>query len=639
MKPEFRQQSFYYLRSLSVLHPELATSIPGLETFINRVVHKPESLELSDIYVSAAMALFRKALKSDTESTTSLLEFQRLLLGELEFLLSSYPTDSRHEFLIVIPVADRPEMLENCLLSLLEHWHDFSYRAAGCFTGDDAGPGRIRAMVVDDSLDPANRRRNREIARIMRVKGLGCAYLGLKEQGALLARLGRKEQLALRSVIGARLADNTAPPHKGASITRNIALLQLASEFRSGRIGGNTLVWFVDSDEEFKVRLPDMETGVFSYFHLLDRLFRERPIDMLTGRVVGDPPVCPSIMVNNFMDDLLLFLHCCLETGPHEPCPFHENGRRGGRAAVYNDMVELFGYKTSARPVEYSCPHGGEHALREGFISFASGLQGFFHGRHPTREILFDNGEPVDQPVPGRTVYTGNYIFRSSMLKYFIPYAGLGLRMAGPTFGRLLMSRVGERFVTANIPLLHRRTLKDNSISEFRHGITENVGPLDLSDQLSRQFWGDVMLFTVEQLAGDGYPGCRMGGSVVRSVLEKTALDIREKYRQVHAEVGEKARTASGILDDKQHWWNTSDGYMSSVKAIRNFLDTVNNNFAVDSEGPVKLAEEMESGEKMDKLVSAIMALHDEEFLWQEVAGIETTADETVSEKLGAKDS
>ena len=94
-----------------------------------------------------------------------------------------------------------------------------------------------------------------------------------------------------------------------------------------------------------------------------------------------------------------------------------------------------------------------------------------------------------------RTVYTGNYVIRPENLRYFIPFATLKLRMAGPVLGRILKMRLKHRFVSANLPMLHNRTVDSIGQSEYRAGVINTNQSIDLSNEFIRQFYGDVMLF------------------------------------------------------------------------------------------------------------------------------------------------
>ncbi|MES9888758.1 MAG: hypothetical protein ABW140_18290, partial [Candidatus Sedimenticola sp. 6PFRAG1] len=66
-----------------------------------------------------ALSVVEQAMWSG-EFDPSLLELYQEIFRELEGVIASRGNDSRHEFIIVIPVADRPQHLRSCLESLLE---------------------------------------------------------------------------------------------------------------------------------------------------------------------------------------------------------------------------------------------------------------------------------------------------------------------------------------------------------------------------------------------------------------------------------------------------------------------------------------------------------------------------------------
>ena len=152
--------------------------------------------------------------------------------------------------------------------------------------------------------------------------------------------------------------------------------------------------------------------------------------------------------------------------------------------------------------VDDPCQH--DHAAC--LSGFARRLNRFFDGEHPTRLTPYVHGDVAASVTPARTVYTGNYVLSPRGLRYFIPFAGLRLRMAGPVLGRLVQAGSGAAFVSANLPLLHRRTLEEQGASEFRPGVDRSAPLVDLSGEFERQFYGDVMLFTVIELVARGYP-------------------------------------------------------------------------------------------------------------------------------------
>jgi hypothetical protein len=113
--------------------------------------------------------------------------------------------------------------------------------------------------------------------------------------------------------------------------------------------------------------------------------------------------------------------------------------------------------------------------------------------------------------------------------------------MAGPALGRILRKKLKRGFVSANLPLLHKRTIQADYSNEFRSGISADKNSIDLSLEFNRQFWGDVMLFSVEKLSGLGYPDKRLG----LSEITKTAYQVQDKlwnlYKQRQTEIAENS--------------------------------------------------------------------------------------------------
>jgi len=104
---------------------------------------------LQNVYETALG--FIEKMASEQGFAEDLMALQRDLYIELEYILSFQQKDARHHFLLVIPVADRPIMLKNCLESLIEQCRIFQY---GGFTINEQGTpvyNKVRAFIIDDS--------------------------------------------------------------------------------------------------------------------------------------------------------------------------------------------------------------------------------------------------------------------------------------------------------------------------------------------------------------------------------------------------------------------------------------------------------------------------------------------------------
>jgi hypothetical protein len=303
---------------------------------------------------------------------------------------------------------------------------------------------------------------------------------------------------------------------------------------------------------------------------------------VLTGKVVGDPPVSPAVMAGNFLEDVIAFLHQMSESSPDCACRHHQADAHTEGEAAYHDMADLFGFRAAAA-YRYRCTLAEAHSEADCFIHFASRLGSFFYGEHPTRVSHYVYTDTLPTVQAARTIYAGNYVFRPAGLKYFIPFAALRLRMSGPTLGRIVKSAIGARFVSANLPMLHKRTVHSTGQAEFRPGIHADAGTIDLHGEFERQFHGDVMLFSIERLTAAGFPLQVPTHAVIAATLEAVRVDMQKKYNAQHADILEKLGRLRTLVHDPAHWWTHSARQAEAVDNFKTFVANVARNFGENS--------------------------------------------------------
>ncbi|MDH5785526.1 MAG: hypothetical protein OEZ16_07955 [Chromatiales bacterium] len=518
--------------------------------------------------------------------------------------------DGQHRFIIVIPVADRPHHLQACLASTLTLCERFGYGGIR-----EGRYHRVEVLIADDSNLEESIQRHRQLGEMFTHRGLRCHYFGQAEQLAQLACIDDITRKRLAPIIGDIPSDQFG--HKGASIMRNIASLKLRE-----MVGDNddTLIYFIDSDQEFQVKVAtaegDQDRYAINYLYQLDRIFRETNATILTGKVVGDPPVSPSVMAGKFLDDVIAFLQRMRDLDGSGGCSFHDGARVNCDDAAYHDMADLFGFKTSAESFDYPCDLAGEHNHSACLNHFAAKLGRFFDGEHPTRKSYYTH-QPLDESiVAARTVYTGNYCFRAEALRYFIPFAALKLRMAGPVLGRIIKAEIGERFVSANLPMLHKRTVDGLGESEFRPGIERRAERVDLSGEYERQFFGDVMLFTMERLTAMGYPQQAITEGEVRQVVEQVERQMLENYTARQQQIVARISTLRALVESPRGWWQ---GEVAASAAFERFLDNMEENFGERAVGFVQIQTAQHRLARREAIIAAIRGYRDDRLLWQQL--------------------
>ncbi len=570
----------------------------------------------------AAIARFEAALW-DGGFHENLLASYQSAWRRLEALIEQQGDDARHRFVIAIPVADSPIHLKDCLASLLELCRAYGYGGMR-----DGRWRKVSVLLADDSSDADCIAQHRVIAAEFDATGLSTEYFGLDEQLALMDKLAA---LDLAPIVGRHARD--AYSHKGQAMTRNIAYLKLAA--MAGEMPDQRVLFYtIDADQEFRVKVATHEGGrdVFAvnFLYHLDAIFSRSDVQVLTGKVVGDPPVSPAVMAGNFLEDVIGFLSEMTAVAPEQA--YRQPGVAAGGDAAYHDMADLFGFKHAAEAYRYRCPivgkTPGEPVNAACFADFSTRLNRFFHGEHPTRVTWYSHADVLQSVQPARTVYTGNYVFRPQALDWFIPYAPLRLRMSGPTMGRLLQAEMGERFVSANVPMLHKRTLETTGQSEFRPGVLDEAASqaicpvIDLCGEFERQFHGDVMLFSMQKLTALGYPGRVLAEAEVDATLAAMQSEMREKYRIKQREILDRLARLQTLLHDSAQWWNQTSDLANAVANFASFAGNIEHNFGPSSPCYTRIDDLARRNDWRARQLAAITGLHANRQVWAEALTI-----------------
>jgi hypothetical protein len=569
------------------------------------------------------LPLLETALWSGTLDFEPLLDCYQSLFREQDALVRQRAeaaglADERYHFILSIPVADRPDHLHTCLESIYQVCERFGYggKIAGVYA-------RVKVVLAEDSRNESNIRRHIELAETYRDQGLQVVHFGQDEQYERLQSIPAKERKALGNLLTTQPKDRFYL--KGQAANRNLSILKCLQLTEDK---DRTLYYFVDSDESFCV---NRQTGAgedavyaVNYFHYIDRIFRTTDTVMLTGKLVGDPPVSPAVMAANFLDDVTAFLARLATVRGADACCFHDSlhasPHNPSAGAVYHDMAGLFGFDNVRGAYPYRCPLHGNHDHAACLRTFADRLAAFFFGEHLTRRTSFSYGNGFRALTPARTVYPGNTVVNYEGLKYVIPFGHLRLRMSGPTAGRLIAAEIHDRFASANLPHLHRRTGVAGLRGAFRPGVelTQNSRQevIDLSDEFERQFFGDLMLFTTEALVREtGVEKPFERDRVVR-IMERKEQELLALYQQKHDAIREKEGRLDDLVFSDGHWWLEDAGQTGALRQIRAFIDNIHCNFGEQSAAWKAIRSVEHRTERKRQLREALMNYRTERNAW-----------------------
>lgn len=562
-----------------------------------------------------------QAMWSSKVSFHPLLATYQALFREQEALIRQQEQeqgkDDRHRFILGIPVADRPPHLRACLESIYQICVAFDYggRTDGVWT-------RIQIVVAEDSRDADNIRRHQALVEEYRGRGLQVIYLGLAEQYALLQALPAEKRARLGHLLTTQAPENFH--RKGQAANRNLCYLKFLQLTEDK---ARTLYYLVDSDQHFCVnrRTESGEEAVYAlnYFHATDRIFRHSDTLMLTGKLVGDPPVSPSVMAANFLADVTAFFNSLASLPPDQACQFHGwQGPPAGEAA-YHDLAGLFGFVQKAVTYPYPCPLTGAHDHIACLQGLADRLNAFFFGEHLTRKTWFAYGEGFAKLSPARTVYPGNYTVNYAGLKYIIPFGHLRLRMSGPTAGRLIAAEIGPQFATCNLPNLHRRTTEAGLGDDFRPGVeldSDQQG-VDLADEFERQFFGDLMLFTTEALVKQAdvkQADVRRPfvEDAIQAVIDQKEAELLALYRQKQEAIVSASRQLHALVFSSGHWWLRAPELAGALQQVQAFIHNIERNFGVSAPAWQQIQSTAHRAQRKEQIVAALQAYRAERDVW-----------------------
>lgn len=595
-----------------------ATAIPGLAELGKRLAAARDADALIDLYGQCA-PLLEKALWSGAADFHPLLASYQALFREQEALIRQRCTDGqvsddRNHFILSIPVADRPSHLRACLESIHQVCTLFDYGGHASGRWD-----RIQVVVSEDSRDEANVRRHIELVEAYRQKGLRVIHFGLAEQYDLLHALPPHTRERLGTLLTTQPRDRFYL--KGQAANRNLSYLkclQLTEDRRS------TLYYLIDSDQSLCVnrQTASGEEAVHAlpYFHAIDAIFRSTDTLMLTGKMVGDPPVSPAVMAVNFLDDVAAFFTRLAALPGEQACQFHDLPAQPAGDAAYHDMARLFGFENQPATFPYACRLAGEHDHVACLNDFARRLNAFFFGEHLTRKTGFAYGGGYTQLAPARTVYPGNTIVNYAGLKYVIPFGHLRLRMSGPTAGRLIAAEIGPRFASFNMPNLHRRTTGAGPGDDFRPGVEADEARVDVSNEFERQFFGDLMLFSTEALVKQADVTRPFAQDAIEAVVAQKEAELLALYQQKHDAIVDKNRQLSGLVFNVGHWWlhasAQAPGLAHALRQVRAFIDNIDRNFGEHAPAWRQIQSAAHRAKRRRQIVEALMNYRAERDAW-----------------------
>jgi hypothetical protein len=588
------------LRELLQQHPSILADAPDLAAI--------PADELIGLYDRLYPQVEQQMWAAPSPAFESWLALYQSLFREQQGLLGQVGQALQHHFLIGIPVADRPAHVRTCLESIYQQCRLYAYG------GQDAEGryAKVTVIIAEDSREPMHIEAHRALVEEYRGKGLQIVHFDLPEQYRLLQAIPAAARRRVERLLTTQSAERFY--QKGQAANRNLCYLKMRQLTRDKT---RTLYYLVDSDQSFQVNRQtasgEQQVAALNYFYYIDRIFRTADVRMLTGKLVGDPPVSPAVMAANFLDDVAAFLAQISTCDPHGACSFHAEAAALPDDAAYHDMAKLFGFDAQADHYDYRCPLTGAHDHMACLERFADRLHAFFFGEHLTRRTGFHYAGSFTDLSPARTIYPGNYIVDFDGLKYIIPFGHLRLRMSGPTAGRLIQAEIGARFASTHLPMLHGRTVTVDLQAEYRPGVERQPdAATDISGEFERQFFGDLMLFTVvEWLKENSLEGLAEGARL-QPIVDRVEAELLALYAAKHCAVNDRVSELERWLAAAPAGWQGTP----ALGKLAAFLRNVRSNFGDASPAWQQIQSRAHRDARKRQIVDALANYREERAAW-----------------------
>lgn len=588
------------LRTLLDGHPSFLTDAPDLAT----ISHD----ELIELYDRLYPLVEQKMWAVPSPDFEAWLAAYQSLFREQQGLIEQAGQEGQHHFLIGIPVADRPAHVRACLESIDQQCRLYGYGGRDA----DGRTARVTVVVAEDSREPKHVEAHRALVEEYRGRGLQVVHFDLPEQYQLLQAIPEAERRQVERLLTTQPAERFY--QKGQAANRNLCYLKLRqlTQDRS-----RSLYYLVDSDQSFLINRQtdsgEQQVAALNYFYYIDRIFRSADVRMLTGKLVGDPPVSPAVMAANFLDDVVAFLGQIAARDPHGACSFHAVAVPLPADAAYHDMAKLFGFDAQADHYDYRCPLTGAHDHTACLERFADRLHAFFYGEHLTRKTGFHYAGSFMELSPARTIYPGNYIVDFDGLRYIIPFGHLRLRMSGPTAGRLIQAEIGARFASINLPMLHGRTATADMQTEFRPGVERQPdAAIDISDEFERQFFGDLMLFSVVAWLKENDLPELTDGARLQPVVNRVEAELLELYAAKHRAVNARIAELERWIEAAPPTWQGTP----ALDELAAFLRNMRSNFGDASPAWQQIQSPSHRDARKRQIVDALVNYRAERAAW-----------------------
>lgn len=140
---------------------------------------------------------------------------------------------------------------------------------------------------------------------------------------------------------------------------------------------------------------------------------------------------------------------------------------------------------------------------------------------------------------------------------------------------------------------------------------------MDLAGEFERQYYGDVMLFAMEQLCAAGYPSTVPARARIAATVAATEASLRARYRARQARIADQVDALERFLEADGRWWHAWPGLGAALADFRRFVANMRRNFAQDAPAWRLIESDDHRGARLAAIVAAIDAYPGDRLVWR----------------------
>jgi hypothetical protein len=166
---------------------------------------------------------------------------------------------------------------------------------------------------------------------------------------------------------------------------------------------------------------------------------------------------------------------------------------------------------------------------------------------------------------------------------------------------------------------LHTRHLHDDEADQFRPGVEQDDEAINLADEFERQFFGDLMLFSVTRLTGEGGSAQAFTLESVSKAVDETEDELLLLYKEKHRNVQDRNVQLRQLLKDPQRWWHDEPQAAEALSGVQQFIHNIDVNFGAASTAYRQIQNRQHRDQRKQQIIQALLAYRESRDAWDQL--------------------